>query len=121
MEDESQLIKNPDALAWLLSMSRYFRGVLSRGLHTSRAHAKGDLVGPSDPLSNLRPVVYGGVPEPLPSATVFYSEAELRGTQHDPHEFSLNFAKIQLDALNHAYWADVRLHYFFISGSNVLN
>lgn len=114
MEDESQLTKNPDALAWLLSMSRYFRGVLSRGLHTSRAHAKGDLVGPSDPLSNLRPVVYGGVPQPLPSATVFYSEAELRGTQHDPHEFSLNFAKIQLDALNHAYWADVRPHFIFI-------
>jgi len=96
-------------------MSRYFRRGLSRGLHTSRAHPKGDLVGPSDPLSNLRPVVYGGISEPLPPATRFYSEAELRGKQHDPHEFSLNFAKTQLDALNHTYWADVRLDYSSMS------
>lgn len=92
-------------------MSRYFRPVLSRRLHASRPHIKGDLIGPSDPLSNLRPVVYGGVPEPLLSATRFYSEAELRGKQQDPHEFSLNFAKTKLDALNHAYWADVRTIY----------
>jgi hypothetical protein len=105
-------------------MSRYFRRVLSRGLHKSRPHAKGCLVGPPDPLSNLRPVVYGGDPEPHPSATGFYTEAELQGTQHDPHEFSLNFAKTQLDALNHGYWADVRPDYFFILpdiGFNVLN
>jgi hypothetical protein len=96
-------------------MPRYFRRVLSRGLHTSSPHTKGDLVGPSDPLSNLRPVAYGGIPGPLPSATGFYSEAELRGKQYDPHEFSLSFAKTQLDALNHAYWADVRPHYSPIS------
>lgn len=96
-------------------MSQYFRRVLSRRLHTSRPHARGDLVGPPDPLSNLRPVVYGGLPESAPSATRFYSEAELRGKQHDPHEFSLNFARAQLDALNHAYWADVRPHVLFSS------
>ncbi|KAI0322246.1 hypothetical protein OF83DRAFT_1095271 [Amylostereum chailletii] len=73
-----------------------------RPLHTTSA--RHNLVGPSDPVSNLRPVIYDdalppaaeGLPHP-------YSLAEFRG---DPREYQWKLHRQQLDDWNHAFWTE---------------
>lgn len=81
-----------------------------------------DLVGPSDPLSNLRPVIYTDSPSPSPSPPAVrrhpYSLTEFRLRTKAPGareagsgaELALAYRwrlqKQQLDAFNHAFWAD---------------
>ena len=83
-----------------------------------------DLIGPSDPLSNLRPVIYTDSPSPSPSPPAVrrhpYSLTEFRLRTKAPGareagsgpELALAYRwrlqKQQLDAFNHAFWADVR-------------
>ncbi|KAF9814927.1 hypothetical protein IEO21_04871 [Rhodonia placenta] len=73
-----------------------------RRLHASarRAH----LVGPPDPVSNLRPVVYDNdVPQVRMDVTHPYSLREFRG---DTREYQWKMQRQQLDAYNHAFWTD---------------
>ena len=76
-----------------------------RHLHTTaRAY---NLIGPSDPVSNLRPVVYGDAP---PAATQKlnhpYSLREFTGSAKD-YDLQWKIQRQQLDAFNHAFWTDV--------------
>lgn len=74
-----------------------------RNLHASlvRRH----LVGPSDPISNLRPVIYDdAVPEHRTDVTHPYSLREFGG---DTREYQWKMQRQQLDAYNHAFWTDV--------------
>jgi hypothetical protein len=84
---------------------------LARSLHVSSASRH--LVGPNDPLSNLRPIVYTDTPSPTPStleshASHPYSLHEF--TDSAPHDHTLELqhtlAREQLDAFNHNYWTD---------------
>jgi len=73
-----------------------------RHFHASarRAH----LVGPPDPVSNLRPVVYDDdVPRPKSNVRHPYSLREFRG---DTREYQWKMQRQQLDAYNHAFWTD---------------
>ncbi|KAF8136730.1 hypothetical protein EV363DRAFT_1545461 [Boletus edulis] len=87
---------------------------LSRSLHVSRTSRH--LVGPNDPISNLRPIIYTDTPTPPTSHSRAQSES------HRPHPYSLHeftdvphdhtlelqykLAREQLDAFNHNYWTD---------------
>ena len=68
-----------------------------------------DLVGPPDPVSNLRPVIYDDAP-PLPPSEVRhpYSLREFKG---DTREYQWKIQRQELDAFNHAFWTDVRNTY----------
>jgi len=66
------------------------------------------LVGPNDPVSNLRPIIYTDIPTPLPShAGHPYSLDEFTDVPHD-HTLELQYklARESLDAFNHYYWTD---------------
>ncbi|TCD68904.1 hypothetical protein EIP91_009454 [Steccherinum ochraceum] len=79
------------------------RHIQPRLLHsTSVRH---DLVGPPDPVSNLRPVVYDDAPPEIrsPNDTHPYSLKEFRG---DAREYQWKMQRQQLDAYNLAYWTD---------------
>lgn len=99
----------------MCSRTQHFR-TLARSLHVSSASRH--LVGPNDPISNLRPIIYTDVPcTPSP--------AEGRPESHVNHPYSLNeftdaqaqhdhtlelqykLAREQLDTFNHNYWTDV--------------
>lgn len=87
----------------------------TRSLHVSSSLRH--LVGPNDPVSNLRPIIYTDTPTPPASQSQ---------TQHVNHPYSLHeftdldvphnhtlelrykLAREQLDAFNHNYWTDVR-------------
>ena len=76
------------------------------------------LVGPPDPVSNLRPVIYdepeGSVEGKRRRITVVertktspthpYSLEEFDG---DPADYSWRLERKRLDAYNHAFWSDV--------------
>ncbi|KAG8217836.1 hypothetical protein J3R82DRAFT_6001 [Butyriboletus roseoflavus] len=88
---------------------------LSRSLHVSSASRH--LVGPNDPISNFRPIVYTDTPTPAAS----YSQGQLE--PHVNHPYSLNefidvphdhtlelqykLARERFDAFNHHFWTDV--------------
>jgi hypothetical protein len=77
----------------------------SRSFHSAR-----HLVGPNDPVSNLRPIVYTDIPTPIPShARHPYSLDEFTDVPQD-HTLELQYklARESLDAFNHYYWTDVR-------------
>ena len=81
-----------------------------RHLHASlvRRH----LVGPSDPISNLRPVIYDdAVPERRTDVTHPYSLREFGG---DTREYQWKMQRQQLDAYNHAFWTDVSTPLFLL-------
>ena len=89
---------------------------LARSLHVSSASRH--LVGPNDPISHLRPIIYTDTPTPPSSHSQGqlesrvnhpYSLHEFTDVQHD-HALELQYklAREQLDAFNHNYWADVR-------------
>ncbi|OJA08150.1 hypothetical protein AZE42_03588 [Rhizopogon vesiculosus] len=75
-----------------------------RLLHTSRSSF--NFIGLPDPTSNLRPIIYtssSDLSEPiLPHP---YSLREFSDDTVD-HELQWNLHREQLDAFNHAYWAE---------------
>ncbi|KAI0928463.1 hypothetical protein AcW1_005701 [Taiwanofungus camphoratus] len=73
-----------------------FRQFCSTGV---RSH----LVGPPHPVSNIRPVIYDDVPPVRTDAPHPYSLREFRG---DTQEYQWKMQRQQLDAYNHAFWAD---------------
>jgi len=92
-------------------MTMHLRALaLARSLHVSSASRH--LVGPNDPISNLRPIIYTDTPRaqgPLEShASHPYSLHEF--TDDAPHDRTLELqhklAREQLDAFNHNYWTD---------------
>ncbi|KAH9952016.1 hypothetical protein B0H21DRAFT_715369 [Amylocystis lapponica] len=77
--------------------------LLFRSFHTSPARCH--LVGPSDPVSNLRPIIYDDAP-PVPAeldARHPYSLTEFTG---DTREYQWKMQRQELDAYNHAFWSD---------------
>ncbi|KAH9843031.1 uncharacterized protein C8Q71DRAFT_699888 [Rhodofomes roseus] len=88
--------------------------MLSRGLrpHARRLHAtliRGYIIGPSDPISNLRPVIYDdAVSEPRTGVTHPYSLREFSG---DTTEYQWEMQRQQLDAYNHVFWTDSNLRF----------
>lgn len=74
----------------------------SRSFCTSRACR--DLVGPPDPISNLRPVIYDDAPLSPPTSHP-YSLKEFTG---DTREYQWKVQRQELDSMNHQFWADVR-------------
>lgn len=92
----------------------HFRA-LSRLLHVSSTSRH--LVGPNDPVSNLRPIIYTDTPTPAASHSQGsrqrevnhpYSLNEFTDVPHD-HTLELQYklAREQLDAFNHNYWTEV--------------
>lgn len=74
-----------------------------RHLHTSLVCR--NLIGPSDSISNLRPVIYDdAVPEHRTDLTHPYSLREFAG---DTREYQWKMQRQQLDAFNHVFWTDV--------------
>lgn len=89
---------------------------LTRSLHVSSVSRH--LVGPNDPISNLRPIIYTDSHTPAAS----HSQGQLES--HVNHPYSLNeftdvphdhtlelqhkLAREQFDAFNHNFWTDVR-------------
>lgn len=83
-----------------------FTLVQSRNFHASLA--RHDLVGPPDPVTNLRHVIYDdalptSAPNPHP-----YSLKEFTG---DTREYQWKVQRQELDSLNHNLWTDVRQNY----------
>ncbi|KAH8107114.1 hypothetical protein BXZ70DRAFT_885889 [Cristinia sonorae] len=85
---------------------------LSRVAHSSQRarliHStlpRHDLVGPPDPVSNLRPVIYDDAPPEAISGYIRhpYSLKEFKG---DTREYQWKMQRQQLDGYNHAYWTD---------------
>lgn len=77
---------------------------LGRSLHTSQVARHH--VGPPDPVSNLRPVVYDDALPPAPDARHPYSLDEFSG---DVREYQWKMQRQELDAYNQAFWTDVRV------------
>ncbi|EKM55618.1 uncharacterized protein PHACADRAFT_94000 [Phanerochaete carnosa HHB-10118-sp] len=73
----------------------------SRTLHAS--FPRRDLVGPPDPVSNLRPVIYDDTPAQSAPASHPYSLKEFTG---DTREYQWKVQRQELDAYNHNFWAD---------------
>lgn len=72
------------------------------------------LVGPPDPISNIRPAIYHQ--EDPSSSTSYghkvqhpYSLKEFTHTE-SVHDYQSNLQKTQLDAFDHAFWANVCAH-----------
>jgi apoptogenic protein 1 len=66
------------------------------------------LVGPPHPVSNLRPVLYNGLPHHSKSNA--YSPHELRDELPvDSHKFQLDLTLQRIDKYNHEFW--VQVHY----------
>jgi Apoptogenic protein 1 len=79
-----------------------------RLLHSSVPTA--NYVGPPDPVSNIRPVLYNDLssrtaesPQQHP-----YSLDEFRNDSEDTLEYQWKLQRQQLDAFNDAFWRDVR-------------
>ncbi|THU89519.1 hypothetical protein K435DRAFT_286283 [Dendrothele bispora CBS 962.96] len=81
-----------------------------RLLHVSKPCSK-VLVGPPDPISHLRPVIYDDVPKPSPpslrhhpySLSEFDPEPE---RNQSPYELHWKLQRQQLDDLNQNFWLD---------------
>lgn len=66
-----------------------------------------NLIGPSDPVSNLRPVIYGDAQlAPTPKLNHPYSLREFTGGAKD-YDLQWKIQRQQLDSFNHAFWTDV--------------
>jgi hypothetical protein len=76
-----------------------------RLLHSSARSC--NLVGPPDPVSNLRPVLYTDLPSsPRPKLRHPYSLTEFAGGKQDD-DLQWRLQRLQLDAFNHNFWTDV--------------
>ena len=77
-----------------------------RLFHSSMLTA--NYVGPPDPVSNIRPVLYDDLgPTSLESPPHPYSLDEF-GRDSDTLEYQWKLQRQQLDAFNDAFWRDVR-------------
>ena len=74
-----------------------------RSFHGSLVRA--DLVGPPDPVSHLRPVIYDDAPAPPSPTSHPYSLREFAG---DTREYQWKVQRQETDAFNQAFWTDVR-------------
>ena len=76
----------------------------ARSLHASlvRRH----LVGPPDPISHLRPIIYDDAPPPPPQVRHPYSLSEFTG---DTREYQWKMQRQELDALNQEFWTEVSI------------
>ncbi|KIK91680.1 hypothetical protein PAXRUDRAFT_13658 [Paxillus rubicundulus Ve08.2h10] len=81
-----------------------------RSLHASPVSRH--LVGPNDPISNLRPIIYTDTPTHIapPDSNVYHPYSLSEFTDGVPHDYTLELqfklAREQLDAFNHNYWTD---------------
>lgn len=86
-----------------------------RLLHSSSRAS--NLIGPPDPLSNLRPVLYTDLPpssQPRPRHP--YSLSEFTGGTQD-HNLQWRLQRQALDAFNHNYWTDVGFLFLILTAS----
>jgi hypothetical protein len=75
-----------------------------RLLHSSARSC--NLVGPPDPVSNLRPVLYTDLPSsPRPKLRHPYSLTDFAGGKQDD-DLQWRLQRLQLDAINHNFWTD---------------
>ncbi|KZV71681.1 hypothetical protein PENSPDRAFT_751623, partial [Peniophora sp. CONT] len=87
-----------------------------RTLHTSARASNAQartLVGPPDPVSNLRPVVYADAPLPSASGSGAthnsnhpYSLSEFPKAGLNDADYRWRLRREELDAFNHAFWTD---------------
>ncbi|CCA70977.1 hypothetical protein PIIN_04910 [Serendipita indica DSM 11827] len=81
-----------------------------RRLHTSLI-TRNTLVGPPHPVSNLRPVLYNGLPDQ--TQTNNYSPRELRShVPVDGTKFQLELSMQRIDKFNHEFWADSNKRFY---------
>ena len=79
----------------------------SRLLHSSVPTA--NYVGPPDPMSNIRPVLYNDLSPTTPESPKHpYSLDEFQNDSEDTLEYQWKLQRQQLDAFNDAFWRDVR-------------
>lgn len=80
---------------------------------TASVQCRRDMVGPPDPVSNLRPVVYSWTPTRMQdhhySADEFPAFTEHTKQGYERMDIEWNIARGRLDAFNHSFWAEVRL------------
>ncbi|KAK7054842.1 hypothetical protein VNI00_003305 [Paramarasmius palmivorus] len=102
----------------LLALVPPSRPLLARShrlLHASSRVSR-DLIGPPDPISNIRPVIYDDVPTPPPPSLLYhpYSLAEFdpEPTRNESaNELHWKLQRKQLDELNHNFWLDSNLRF----------
>lgn len=93
-----------------LATTTLFRATVRRQLFHSTACAR-YLVGPPDPISNVRPAIYH---QEDPSSSTSYGDK----VQHpyslkeftqveSVQDYQVNLQKTQLDAFDHTFWTDV--------------
>ncbi|KAI0831350.1 hypothetical protein BC628DRAFT_1415867 [Trametes gibbosa] len=81
-------------------------GVRNFHVSASRKH----LVGPPDPISHLRPVVYDDAPPPVAQRVPHpYSLGEFTG---NTREYQWKMQRQELDAFNHAFWLDSNSRFY---------
>ncbi|KAH9946080.1 uncharacterized protein BXZ73DRAFT_37743 [Epithele typhae] len=79
-----------------------------RHLHASLARQH--LVGPPDPVSHMRPVIYDDAPPPPPSQVRHpYSLREFTG---DTREYQLKMQRQELDAFNESFWRESNTRFY---------
>ncbi|KAF8636585.1 hypothetical protein AX17_003396 [Amanita inopinata Kibby_2008] len=76
---------------------------------------KRDLIGPPDPVSHLRPVIYDNSPASIQPTQLHhpYSLTEFNSS-NDPYgdlELQYNLQRQQLDAFNHQFWLDTNTRF----------
>ncbi|CDO69522.1 hypothetical protein BN946_scf184785.g27 [Trametes cinnabarina] len=68
------------------------------------------LVGPPDPVSHLRPVIYDDAPPPPPPSVRHpYSLREFTG---DTREYQWKMQRQELDAFNHTFWLESNSRFY---------
>ena len=66
-----------------------------------------ELIGPSDPVSNIRPVLFKDPYSPPSTKTHPYSLAEFGEPEEDSIDLQWRLERERLIAFNHAFWLDV--------------
>ncbi|KAI1795840.1 hypothetical protein LXA43DRAFT_989715 [Ganoderma leucocontextum] len=98
-------------------MLRLPRALTSSTLSLRHAHvrpfhpsaARQHLVGPPDPVSHLRPVIYDDAPPPPPETRHPYSLKEFTG---DTREYQWKMQRQELDAFNHQFWKESNTRFY---------
>ncbi|RDX56729.1 hypothetical protein OH76DRAFT_1336418 [Lentinus brumalis] len=80
----------------------------ARCFHASLARLH--LVGPPDPISHLRPVIYDDAPPPPPPHVRHpYSLREFTG---DTREYQWKMLRQEIDAFNHNFWKESNTRFY---------
>ncbi|KAG7092506.1 hypothetical protein E1B28_008857 [Marasmius oreades] len=102
----------------MLSLARQSSRLLSRSSRVLHASARSlrDLIGPPDPISHLRPIIYDDVPTPPPPSLLHhpYSLAEFDpepSNNESAHELQWKLQRKQLDDLNQYFWLDSNIRF----------